>query len=262
MGTVTFYDGATKLGESSLVNEVAAWTGKIKGAGVHQLHAVYVADDFFGGGVSGDTYVTTFEAKVLPGGALRVTGTPGDDTILVTNTGNTQVIASNEILSFATPTSIYVDAGAGNDIALIGDDLPAGTIQGGGGDDWLVSGNGNDMLAGKGGNDKIEAGSGNDTALGGKGNDTIYGGLGDDLIGGAGGDDLIYGQTGNDTISGDGGQDTLKGAGGDDVIAAFDLNADVLTGGTGTDTAYFDSQLDSRQDVFEVLHPDEPYVLA
>ncbi len=107
----------------------------------------------------------------------------------------------------------------------------------GDGNDSLFGYAGDDMLFGYGGNDLIEGGSGDDTLSGAgahdtsdNGNDTLEGGIGDDLLSGYGGQDYLKGGQGNDTLNGGAGSDTLIGA-----ASRFDVEIDVLTGGTGAD---------------------------
>ncbi|GLY07353.1 hypothetical protein Acsp01_77320 [Actinoplanes sp. NBRC 101535] len=92
--------------------------------------------------------------------------------------------------------------------------------------------------------DRITNKTGSDMhAEGGSGPDTIIGGpLGDGLYGGSG-DDILYGRGGGDGLNGEAGQDTLYGEAGDDFLSGDSgtgkLYADVLSGGTGSDTASY-----------------------
>ncbi len=96
-----------------------------------------------------------------------------------------------------------------------------------GSDTWL---RGSDQV------DYIEGGPGNDIIRGEIGVDTIYGGTGDDDI--AAGD-------GNDTVDGGAGRDIYVGSSGDDLFLAQDDEADVsFSGGGGTDTLYYDTDVD------------------
>jgi hypothetical protein len=69
--------------------------------------------------------------------------------------------------------------------------------------------------------------------------DAIRGTTRGDLIDGRGGDDRIYGLGGDDTIIGGSGHDSLFGGAGRDLFGATDHYRDLLSGGRGTDAAYF-----------------------
>ena len=67
------------------------------------------------------------------------------------------------------------------------------------------------MLDGGAGNDTLISGAGNDTLVGGTGNDQLDGGLGDDTIFGGNGDDYFAPQEGHDALYGGDGNDTFFG---------------------------------------------------
>ena len=124
------------------------------------------------------------------------------------------------------------------------------TLNGGGGDDMLVSGVSNDTLHGGGGNDTaVYAGNrsqyvitdngGSFTITGPDGTDTLTGvefaqfaditvALGAASIDGTSNDDMLWGTAGPDTINGLGGNDILRGG----------LGNDTLNGGAGNDTLF------------------------
>ncbi|MBZ9539959.1 DUF4214 domain-containing protein [Modicisalibacter tunisiensis] len=89
------------------------------------------------------------------------------------------------------------------------------TIDGGLGDDTLIT---------TGGDDSVSGGKGNDTIDAGAGSDTVRGGTGDDSIDGGAGSDTIHGGAGNDSIAGGAGDDSIYGGAGDDTVV-FDGNA-------------------------------------
>jgi Ca2+-binding RTX toxin-like protein len=157
--------------------------------------------------------------------------------------------------------------GAGGHDELHGGEHPGGGtfLDGGEGDDTLVSGAHGAFLAGGPGNDSLSGGPGTDRAnyggaaagvrvdlgvagpqdTGGAGIDTIngvdsvHGSDYDDVLEGDqsanrlvgfAGDDRLYGRGGNDYIGGEDGADTLRSGTGDDV----------LDGGAGEDTAAYD----------------------
>lgn len=119
---------------------------------------------------------------------------------------------------------VIVDGGAGNDRILTGSK-----------NDTLLGGLGNDILDGGAGNDLLDGGSGNDTLTGGLGNDTLIGGDGNDTLNGGDGNDTLTGGFGNDTLDGGAGNDSLDGGVGNDTLTGG-LGNDIITGGDGTDT--------------------------
>jgi Ca2+-binding RTX toxin-like protein len=183
----------------------------------------------------------------LPAALPRVTGTPGDDSLVGS--------ARDEL----------IEGLAGND-----------SLKGGGGSDMLLGGSGDDAVYSGPGNDTLDGGDGYDylyfseataavfidlrsgRASGGAGSDTI---TGFELVFGSAFNDRFTGNDqavgflggdGNDTITGGAGNDHLEGNGGDDVIdggdgvdttayysAAFavvvDLGAGTASGGLGRD---------------------------
>ncbi len=104
-------------------------------------------------------------------------------------------------------------------------------IDGGEGDDVLLRGS-----------------SDPDVVLGGPGNDRLEGQASIDLLdGGSGADELAAGG-GGDTLIGGPGPDTFIASDGNDLLLANDGEADVqLHGGPGTDTAYYESALDTNR---------------
>ena len=142
----------------------------------------------------------------------------------------------------------FVDGGAGNDTIVTGDDDD--TIIGGSGNDSIDAGVDKDLIEGGTGDDTIIAGEGNDTVDGGDGDDLIYGGLdpafpdylnipNDGSVGDPdpeleNGRDLIDGGAGNDTIFGQDDDDTITGGSGDDVIDGG-VDDDMISGGDGND---------------------------
>lgn len=163
-----------------------------------------------------------------------------------------------------------IDGGAGND-----------RMNGGTGGDSLIAGAGRDNVNGGSGNDHLDGGAGRDNLNGGQGNDMIDGGAGrDNMRGGAGddalldgaGNDRLRGGNGNDTLVNSAGRDRLQGQNGDDTLVSLsdagepeiaqDANAaranedepiaasnDVLIGGNGADTFYFQLNIDAREEI-------------
>jgi RTX calcium-binding nonapeptide repeat (4 copies) len=134
-------------------------------------------------------------------------------------------------------SSIFVNAGDGDDsIALDSVSLDA-TLEGGDGNDRLVGGGGQDTLDGGAGDDTLQGGGGADRLDGGDGNDSLNGGDGNDVIKGAAGDDQLSGDDGDDILDGSDGFDTLDGGAGDDILLGGN-DADELTGGPGADQLF------------------------
>jgi Ca2+-binding RTX toxin-like protein len=98
------------------------------------------------------------------------------------------------------------------------------------------------------GDDTLEGGMAGDVFLGGDGKDRLYGYDGDDILLGGGGNDYLLGGAGKDDLFGNGGIDSLSGAGGNDRLFGGIGDADVVSGGTGTDAA-----ADSPDDVYSSI---------
>ena len=213
-------------------------------------------DDRLGGGEGDDELYGGAGDDDITGGAGNdtVEGGDGDDVIDTSGPNSTGLTAAMDlgfpglVAPDADPFNDrdVVDGGAGNDTILTGDD--ADTIDGGSGDDYIDGG----IDA-----DSIDGGSGDDTIIGGEGSDVINGGDGNDLIYAAldpsfpdslnipdaidpvlnNGDDLVHGGAGNDTIYGADDNDTLHGDEGDDALYGG-IDEDMLFGGTGDDALF------------------------
>lgn len=135
------------------------------------------------------------------------------------------------------------------------------TVNGGEGDDVLITEDGNDLVAGdllgdewsyvdgiwvydpsrinwdgvieRNYDDVIIAGGGNDVVLGNGGNDRLSGNAGRDLINGGTGDDQVYGGRGNDKLNLEDGDDYAEGGEGADTINAGKGNDIVYGDGSG-----------------------------
>jgi Ca2+-binding RTX toxin-like protein len=129
-------------------------------------------------------------------GTLRVFGSNGLDNIAVNSGPGGISVVVNRVTLFSTPatavTSIFVDAGSGNDLVTIAAGLKiSAELNGGAGNDRLIGGAGNDRLLG---------GTGNDNLLGGNGDDYLDGGFGDDTLNGQAGSNNLIGGLGNDVL--------------------------------------------------------------
>jgi hypothetical protein len=108
----------------------------------------------------------------------------------------------NRLLCAATAiASFEVNAGAGNDSAIISPKIQVPvTLRGGSGDDRLYGGGASDKLVGGSGEDTLVGRAGNDGLYGGSGSDRLYGGSGDDILHGGLGEDEIIGGPGRNLI--------------------------------------------------------------
>ncbi len=235
------------------------------------------------GGVGNDVIDTGIDDDVIDGGdgndsiiggqgADSIQGGDGDDTIIAgvdlfsdyvgddPNLPNPLLIDPTTGLPALSDPNTQdnrdtVDGGAGNDIIMTGDD--ADFITGGSGNDTINAGIDDDLVEGNSGDDSIIGSHGSDTILGGDGDDTIWGGFGTDPIPGTlreepdatdpvptngldsilggAGNDLIYGEDDDDTLYGGIGNDTIDGGVDDDSIFG-EQGADLLIGGEGDDT--------------------------
>ncbi len=143
-----------------------------------------------------------------------------------------------QTFSAARVTSIFANAGSGNDRIILDSTVtkPA-RLEGGEGDDLLIGGTGLDSLDGGLGNDELHGNVGADTIVGGDGDDEIYGDEGFDTIDGNDGDDEIHGGDDGDIINAGEGLNLVYGDGGDDTITGGSLR-DVIYGGEGDDDIF------------------------
>lgn len=142
----------------------------------------------------------------INGGTLNISGTNGNDTILLSQQRDTQgdlalvVSVNGDARQFDATHSrfvrqIFVSAGSGNDVVEGTTDLNIPMV--------IHGGKGNDSLAGGAKNDKIFGEQGNDVLVGGRGNDLLNGGAGNDTLSGDTGADHLIGGNGNDQGDGD-----------------------------------------------------------
>jgi uncharacterized protein YkwD len=116
-------------------------------------------------------------------GILTVTGTGGDDTLIVTQSGGA-IAAQGQSFNAASVARIVVTGQGGNDTIHNNTGKPAS----------LFGGIGDDTITGGWGADRIFGGNGADSLRGNGGDDTIYGGGGIDVIdGGSGTNSVEYG---------------------------------------------------------------------
>lgn len=126
------------------------------------------------------------------------------------------------------PSGVLLGANVDDVVDLRVEDV-TGTLNTGGGKDYVQGADTGETIRLGGGGDKCLGGGGNDRLFGGRGNDTLIGGAGRDKLDGGGGNDRLVGNGGNDTLYGGAGRDTLIGSAG----------SDTLTGGGGADRFVF-----------------------
>src|SRR5688500_6769343 len=160
-----------------------------------------------------------------PAPPIVINGTPGSDTILVSQNGNAinvkvngqQTTYAASYSMGATPTSgpvyvvpkIVINGLSGND--KIGGDDTVNKVR------EVRGGSGNDSIRGGAMTDFLYGGAGTTSGLGELGYDTLDGGLGNDkLFASASGQSFMQGGAGNDTITGGGASDTVFGGAGND----------------------------------------------
>ncbi|MGB7159467.1 MAG: calcium-binding protein [Tepidisphaeraceae bacterium] len=165
-----------------------------------------------------------------------VTGTPGDDVILVDKYFDDTFLTIAGQTRRLVGSSLFIDAGSGNDKIVTGAGVTEPVaITGAGGNDTIQGGAGDDELSGANGKDKVFGGGGNDYLLGGARNDFLKGDWGNDTMSGAGGNDHLEDRSGVDHLLGGAGNDTLHCY---DGSPSYD--PDTVSGGPGSDKAEID----------------------
>ncbi|HQY88893.1 MAG TPA: calcium-binding protein, partial [Tepidisphaeraceae bacterium] len=176
---------------------------------------------------------------------FNITGSSGDDTVIVTRTGDTITANVNGVITsrqLSNISMINITTGDGKDTITVDDDVIGVTIDSGNGDDRIIGSDNSDFIRagyrlsfGDTENDYVVANEGNDTVSGDDGNDTITGSAGKDKLYGENGEDRINGGKGNDTIFGGSGDDRMYGNEDNDSIDGGG-NVDRAWGGVGNDT--------------------------
>lgn len=189
-----------------------------------------------------------------PGQAV-VSGTPGNDTIIIGATNLTVSAGAGDdtisLLPGAVARGRSLDGGAGTDTvdlsATASDntiDLLAGRISGS--EIGRASLNSIENAIGGSGDDRIKGDQGANALTGGEGGDRLDGHHGADSLDGGAGDDLLSGGQGADSLSGGEGADTIRGDQGDDLIRGLG-DGDRLDGGQGADTFVFTDELSNGE---------------
>ncbi|ELP54814.1 hemolysin-type calcium-binding repeat family protein [Microcystis aeruginosa TAIHU98] len=226
-------------------------------------------------GGSGDDYLDPGE------GNDTINGGSGNDTMLLNYGGQTAPITitytnstngtSSVGDSFQSIEIINLTSGSGNDVlnlsALSGD---ASIINGGGGNDSIISGIGwRDILDGSDGNDTLNGNDGQDRLVGGDGDDVLLGGAGNEQAQ-YGFDGGIYGGNGNDTLQGTnngiGEQDYLEGGTGNDRFILADTTKTFYDDGNSTLPGDYDyatiADFNTTDDTIQLRGSSGDYLLS
>jgi len=181
------------------------------------------------------------EVTIDAGGIVRIGGTSGNDTLILTShAGFLNVSLNGVLISSAIPLSSICEVRAwvrdGNDV-IDASDLAVSTVLFGGiGDDTLIGGSVSDYIFG---------GDGADSSTGGAGDDFLSGGAGADRIVGAAGSDVLVAGAVRSSYSLIAIKDVLAewvadaiptpDDGGSDDSAVVESDVDKLTGSAGAD---------------------------
>jgi Ca2+-binding RTX toxin-like protein len=204
----------------------------------------------------------TVPAGVVINRVLHITGSDAVDSVTVRRVGgNIRVNKNGFVSDFAASgvISVEIETGGGNDVVLLSPDIRTTFVDAGAGDDkvvadpallvpLLITGNAcNDTIIGGGANDELSGAAGVDRIWGGAGDDFLIGGASNDQLRGEAGNDLLIGAGGNDFLGDVEGIDHFIGGAGNDKLISRDITSDaandpdILSGGTGTDSAQFDA---------------------
>jgi Ca2+-binding RTX toxin-like protein len=211
---------------------------------------------------------------VLAGTTLTITGTNSNDTIELSKSGSSLKVKLNgttKTFTSSKVSSIVANLLNGNDKFKSTTSVKQRmTVNGGDGNDSIVTGGGNDSIRGNNGNDVMDGATGNDDMRGNSGTDTadysnrtydlaialndvaddgigtgghdnvhsdienVKGGKGYDYISGSSANNEFWAGPGGGEMYGMGGNDKLHGGDGDDYIRGGSGN-DTIWGGAGVD---------------------------
>lgn len=144
--------------------------------GARLVEAVVAGGRAFVAAAGSDDGVTLFE--LLPGGRLLEIATLEDAAGLPLANASALLLRAR-----GGRLDLFVASGAGEGLAWLGADLPAGAVEAGGaGAEALEGGGGDDLLDGGGGSDRLAGGAGADVLLDGAGSDALAGGAGRDVF--------------------------------------------------------------------------------
>ena len=273
-GLKVYLDGALVAAEPEFKHGLANDRDLLIGAsGSHRNSDDDSARDFFDGTIE---TITVFDNQLAPEDMATLAGTSGATLPAPAEVGT---FAEEMMPAFSqlhhgsdTAKQLASDYGIGHDGSLpagiavaegytTGDDTLTGT----GDADALFGDLGDDLLAGLGGDDILQGDYGNDTLSGGAGNDVLDGGHGEDTLSGGDGDDLLIAQADGrepyvafdpDRDEGDPYSELDPVTGKlypDQPIPADDL----LIGGAGADTFYFQTLINAKERFIEEHTKDD-----
>ncbi len=177
-------------------------------------------------------------AADLTGGVLKIVGTSGADTIVVSQSGSNALVtfnSVNQMFPLANISSVLINGRAGSDTISFTLDKDV-TIHGGDDNDTITTGG---LVGGR--TAAIYGGLGNDTITSSDASRvTILGNEGDDTITATttrAGTIFIRGGIGDDTITANqANRATIHGEAGKDIIRAIDVGIALITGGDDNDS--------------------------
>jgi hypothetical protein len=231
------------LNGNDTVNSQAAITKPMVvhgGAGNDVFHGGGGNDSLFGG-LGGIDYLYGGTGKdYIRGGTGEnvIYGGIGNQTLIGGTGTNWIYCGTGNQYAYGGPGENVIDGGTGTD-----------TLEGGSGTgtNWITGGTGTQYLYGGWQSENVlTGGNGNQIVYGGYSSPSnwIYGGTGQQkLHGNGGGYNYVYGGTGNQQLFGGRGYNYLKGGNGNDVLVSIGTaNNDTLTGGSGFDSYWLDSE--------------------
>ncbi|MBD3886686.1 hypothetical protein IFO70_34070 [Phormidium tenue FACHB-886] len=229
-----FDDFSTAPGRNNLLG--GAENDRLTGRNNRDLLSGQGGDDILngGGGDDGDSKLEILNESGLFGGDGNdiLNGEDGNDA-LYGGAGNDTLRggAGNDRL-FGNMGGRFVVFGGSNESLGSNSTVKPGSdrLDGGDGDDELLSGLGDSILRGDDGNDQLLALRGNDLLDGGDGDDRLRGGAGVDILLGGRSRDRLVGGSGNDVLNGGAGVDLfiLERNGGKDTIEDYNDSEDFL----------------------------------
>lgn len=269
-GNLTFsVNGAAPSPSASAINHACTVSGSVLSCPDDvALVEVFAA--------SGDDTITVTDDTVVEGNLVnhgaeepaRIHGEPGRDTI--------NASAASDPLLEGGDASDTINGGGGDDL-IHGDandpfpgpfqctiDPSSDTcprleiLRGGPGTDSIHGGAGADLLEGGNDGDTLHGEGGADELRGDGGIDVLYGGTENDLVYGGEDGDSLHGEAGNDDLRGNGGTDALDGGTHNDYLNGGAGDDNTVTGGDGTDTAWFNSERPLDEGVTITLSASSP----
>jgi Ca2+-binding RTX toxin-like protein len=146
-------------------------------------------------------------------GEQTIKGGAGNDAVLIDKASGlagmlglyeVNVNGQMQYMSKAELERTQFNLGAGDDVMVVSEDVKANIkVNGGQGNDVLITGGGNDRVQGGAGQDIIYTAAGHDTVHGNQGNDWIHGGGGNDTVNGGSGTDKLDGGEGKNKVQRD-----------------------------------------------------------